>query len=85
MARFVLTHNFRDTIALRQGVASVLLSVGQIDSVIRNLELARIEIQQANSERERLEQIEDQRAWDSERRSFNAVYVTPVDTSQVVD
>jgi hypothetical protein len=79
MARFTLSHNSRDTIALRQGVANLLLSFDQIDSVIKSLELARSQILDANRRRERQEQAEDLKAWDRERRSFNAVYTDPVE------
>lgn len=65
-------------ILVRQCMSCVVLSLDQIDSVIKNLELARLEIRQAEFDAHRREEIRRLKAWDSERRSFDAVYVSPV-------
>ena len=85
MALLTIEHDSKSTIVLRQSLSNIVLSVEQIQSVIKNLEVAALEIRQSRFERERQRQLDDLRAWDRERRSFDAVYVPHVDSSQVVD
>jgi len=85
MALFVLDHDNDSTIVISQAGQHVVLTIDQVESLIRNLEVARLEMQQARFERHRREEIRKLREWDRERRSFAAVYVPPVDSSQVVD
>ena len=85
MANLTIEHDNAGTIVLRQSLSNIVLSVDQIQSVIRNLELAALEIRHATFERHRRDEIRRLQEWDTERRSFDAVYVEHVDTSQVVD
>ena len=85
MARLTIEHDSAGTIVLRQSLSNIVLSVDQIDSVIKNLEVAALEIRQAVHERQKREDIRRLLAWDSERRAFNRLYVPPVDTSQACD
>jgi hypothetical protein len=81
MANLTIEHDSVGTIVLRQSLSNIVLSVDQIQSVIRNLELAALEIRQSEFERKRRDEIRRLRAWDSERRAFAAVYVPPRDSS----
>ena len=85
MARLTIEHNNDDIITLSQAGQHVVMSAEQVDSVIKNLEIAALEMRHANFERHRRDEIRRLQEWDSERRSFDAVYVGHVDTSQVVD
>lgn len=53
MAKLTIEHDGLGTIVLRQSLSNIVLSVDQIQSVIRNLELAALEIRQAEFERQR--------------------------------
>ena len=48
MANLTIEHDNAGTIVLRQHMSNIVLSVDQIQSVIRNLELAALEIRHAN-------------------------------------
>lgn len=85
MANLTIEHDSSGTIVLRQSLSNIVLSVDQIQSVIKNLEVAALEIQQAVHERQQRDDRRRVQEWDSERRSFDAVYVPHVDSSQVVD
>ena len=79
MANLTIEHDGVETIVLRQSLSNIVLSVDQIESVIKNLELAALEIRNATFERHRRDEIRRLKEWDRERRSFDAVYVSHID------
>jgi hypothetical protein len=85
MATLTIEHDSKSTIVIRQHHSNIVLTVDQIQSVIKNLEVVALEIRQAVHERQLRDDRRRLQAWDSERRSFDAVYVMPVDSSQSVD
>ena len=85
MATLTIEHDSTGTIIMRQSLSNIVLSVEQIQSVIRNLEVAALEIRQAVHERQQRDDRRRLQAWDSERRSFDAVYLPHVDSSRVVE
>ena len=85
MANLTIEHDNAGTIVLRQHMSNIVLSVDQIQSVIRNLELAALEIRHATFEQHRRDEIRRLKEWDTERRSFDAVYVNHVDAVHEVN
>ena len=81
MANLTIEHDNAGTIVLRQSLSNIVLSVDQIQSVIKNLELAALEIRQAEFERNRRDDRRRLQAWDSERRSFDRLYVPSSDSN----
>jgi hypothetical protein len=77
MANLTIEHDNAGTIVLRQSLSNIVLTVDQIASVIKNLELAALEIRQAVNERQQRDDRRRMQAWDSERRSFDRLYVAP--------